>query len=297
MIKKKLRSSLFLSLLLLCLIPGVVAGERKVFYPKLPSARLKEIAEAVGDTKRARIPFDRLPAASGYFVRITQRKYVLDARNSVPPTAALHGRPYAFITTPESLYGRSLLEIFAEIGYEAENILGQQLGQDTVAVVFRYPAQITLSGVRDGRLPADWDNKVYVPTWENVFELFRLLARRDAEVLNAAPGSHFLSEEERAFVSGFPEEGKRRVRSVSYGGLKATGGADWVYRRLLESKLSIFEHFRGNGRTQNELVDEDGTQPERGLREYVGPNMKLNELPEIAIIDLGKLAATVEYSY
>ncbi|HEX8129074.1 MAG TPA: hypothetical protein VF527_08240, partial [Pyrinomonadaceae bacterium] len=276
-----------------------VAQERKVLYhnSKPPSARLKEIAEALSsDTKRARILFDQLPGASGYFVRLTQRKHVLDG-NSVPDTAVLHIRPYVFITTPESLYGRPLLEILEEIGYEAESILGQQLGLDTVAVVFRYPERITVSEVRDGRLPALWDDKVYVPTWENVFELFRLLARRDAEAGSAAPASCYLTDEERSFVIGFPEEGKRRVRSVPYGGLKAAGGADWVYRRLLENKLSVFEHFRGNGRTQNEIVDQDGTQPERGLLEYVGPNMKIKDLAEVAIIDLGRLTAKVEYKH
>jgi hypothetical protein len=223
---KKLRSFLFLSLLLLSLISGVVGQERKVLYPKPPSARLKEIAEALSDTKRPRVPFDRMPGASGYFVRIVQRQHVLDAVNSVPEKAALHVRPFVFITTPEGLYGRSLLEIFAEIGYEAENILGQQLGQDTVAVVFRYPNRITVSEVRDGHLPTDWDDKVYVPTWENIFALFHLLARRDAEAGNASASSLPLSEDERHFVIGFPEEGKMRVRCILYGGLKAMGGAD-----------------------------------------------------------------------
>jgi hypothetical protein len=303
---KQLRSSLFLSILLLGLVSGVVARERKVFYPKPPSARLKEIAEALGDTKTARVALESLPAASGYFVRITERRHVLVADKSLKDGAGLHVRPFVFITTPEGLYGRSLLGIFTEIGYEAENILGQQIGKDMVAVVFRYPEWVALSEVRDGRLPPDWGNKVFVPTWENVFELFHRLAQKDAATVKCAackaeadkpaPRALTLSGGELDFVINFPEEGKQRVRSVPYSGLKATGGADWFYRRLLESQLSVFEHFRGNGRTQNELVDPEGTRPEHGLIEYVGPNMNIRDLPEVAIIHLGRLAVEVEHS-
>ncbi len=91
------------------------------------------------------------------------------------------------------------------------------------------------------------------------------------------------------FVLGFPERGKERIKKASYTELKAIGGADWVYRSLLESKLSVFEHFRGNGRTHNEVLDPEGVQPEAGLIEFVGPNRKLKDLPEVAIIHLGRL--------
>ena len=43
------------------------------------------------------------------------------------------------------------------------------------------------------------------------------------------------------------------AKTVSYYQLKGIGGSDWVYRQLLQSKLSTFEHFRGNGRTHNEV--------------------------------------------
>lgn len=76
--------------------------------------------------------------------------------------------------------------------------------------------------------------------------------------------------------------------------LEATGGSDWEYRKLLESKLSVFEHFRGNGRTQNEILDPDAKQ--KGLVEVVAPNMKLNQLQEVAIIHLGKLVIEDCYS-
>lgn len=94
------------------------------------------------------------------------------------------------------------------------------------------------------------------------------------------------------FAINFPEEGTRRPLWW----LKATWGADWFYRRLLENQLSVFEHFRGKGRTQNELIDQDGRQPEHGMHEYVGPHMNIKDLPEMANINLGKLAVEVEQS-
>ncbi|HVI72762.1 MAG TPA: hypothetical protein VM656_14910, partial [Pyrinomonadaceae bacterium] len=63
---------------------------------------------------------------------------------------------------------------------------------------------------------------------------------------------------------------------------------------LLESKLSVFEHFRGNGETQNEVCDPDAQQP--GLLELIGPNMRIADLPEVAIIHLGKLMMEDCYS-
>jgi hypothetical protein len=76
--------------------------------------------------------------------------------------------------------------------------------------------------------------------------------------------------------------------------LKAAGGSDWKYRKLLEQKLSIFEHFRGNGYTQNEVRDPEGV--ESGLIEFVGANWKIKDFPEVAIIHLGKLTIKDTYS-
>jgi len=102
----------------------------------------------------------------------------------------------------------------------------------------------------------------------------------------------FQSETEKQFVLSFPEAGKARIRTTDYAVLRETGGADWVYRELLEDKLSLFEHFRGNGRTLNELKDPLGKRPETGLREFVGPNQTLAELVEIAVVSLGALRVT-----
>lgn len=296
---KRLRAPLLILLLLLGPAPAVFAQGRLILYGKNPpSDGLREVAEALADPKTPRASPRDPPAAGAYFVRLTQRAHILNPDSSLKPTAALHVLPYVFITPPKGLYGRPLLEIFAEIGYEAEYILSGQLGKETVAVVFRYPEGVALSEVSDGRLPADWERRVFVPTWENVFALFHALARKDkAETDRAASDKNApaprlglnLSEADLNFVVGFPEEGKRRVRCVPYAVLRAGGGADWRYRRLLEEKLSLFEHFRGNGRTQNELVDPDGVRPERGLREYVGPKMALKELDEFAVVALGAL--------
>lgn len=290
---KKLSAALLLGLLALALTPASAAQARRIVYggKNPPSARLKQIAEALADPKTAPAALETLPPAGAYFARLAQRKYILDEDGNIGGKAALHGRPIAFITTPEGLYGRSLLEIFTEIGYEAESILSHQLGKEMVAVVFRYPEGVAPSDARDGRLPADWENSVFVPTWENVFALFHRLALRDAAAGPSAPRALSLSDAELRFVLNFPEAGKGRVRFVPYGALKAAGGPDWSYRCLLESQLSVFEHFRGNGRTQNELIDPDGAQPARGLREYVGPNRRLSELPEVAVVELGWLSA------
>ncbi len=289
----KLRATLLLPLLLLCLATVAAAQARKIVYggKNPPSAKLRHFAEAVADPKTPQVVPESLPAAGAYFVRLAPRKYILDGDGRIGSRAALHGRPLAFLTTPEGLYGRSLLEILAEIGYEAEDILKNQLGKETVAVIFRYPDGVILSEVRDGRLPDDWEKRVFVPTWENVFALFHRLAHRDAAPGQTGPRALTLTDAELGFVLNFSEAGKGRVRYVPYAGLKAAGGPDWAYRCLLESQLSVFEHFRGNGRTQNELIDPDGTRPERGLREYVGPNRRLSELAEVAVVELGWLSA------
>jgi len=54
---------------------------------------------------------------------------------------------------------------------------------------------------------------------------------------------------------------------------------------LLEQKLSIFEHFRGTGRTMDEIVDPQGFSKMSGVFEFVVPNSKLSALAEVAIIN------------
>jgi len=153
----------------------------------------------------------------------------------------------------------------------------------------------------DGSLPEDWRNKVYIPTWDNIFALFgKLTAEASIEPEKKgefAPWKLFFTHPaQQQFVLSFPAEGLMRVKSAGYAMLRQTGGADAVYRNLLENKLSIFEHFRGNGRTLNELVDPQGVRHEAGLYEFVGPNAKVKDLPEIAVIHLGALVMQDAYA-
>ncbi|HWP55837.1 MAG TPA: hypothetical protein VN476_17035, partial [Pyrinomonadaceae bacterium] len=208
--------------------------------------------------------------------------------------ARLGGNPFVFISTPESVYGLSLLDIYVGIGYEAEDIIRGQRDEDMVMMVFKYPNEIAVSDIKDGRLPADWDKKVLIPTWANMFSLFHLLATPRPVTQQLAPERTLvLTDAERDLILGFSATRKQRITKISYAVLKAERGPDWQYRSLLEEKLSVFEHFRGTGQTWNEVSDPEGVKP--GLLEFVGPNWSLKELPELAIVHLGKL--TMKDSY
>jgi hypothetical protein len=290
-----------LALLGLCLsYAHAVAQQRELLYPSSVAGALHAVVERIRQLSSRQIAYDQMTRTTEYFVRIAPRKHVLTPDNIIQDNAILGTKPLVFVTIPESVYGRSLLELYEDIGYEAEDIIRWQRNEDMIAIVFRYPEEIAVSSVRDGRLPADWDRKVYVPTWDNIFALFSRLADR-ATIEPAKQGEFaperlfFRSPDEKAFVAGFPEAGKQRIRTTSYTGLRAVGGSDWVYRQMLENKLSIFEHFRGNGRTHNEVRDPEGQHPEAGLVEFVGPNRKIKVFPEVAIIHLGRL--TIEDSY
>jgi hypothetical protein len=279
---------------------NTLAQERELLYPSAVSGKLQEVVGKMRQLSSEKIPYNQITRTTEYFVRIAPRKHVLTENNAIRDSAILGIKPLVFVTIPESIYGRSLLELYEDVGYEAEDIIRWQRNEDMIAIVFRYPEEITLSTVKDGRLPVEWDKKVYVPTWDNIFALFSQLAD-SATIEPNKPGEFaperlfFRSSAEKAFVLGFPEAGKERIRSAGYTALMAVGGADWVYRQLLEHKLSIFEHFRGNGRTHNEVRDPEGRQPDAGLLEFVGPNQTIKKLPEVAIVHLGRL--TIEDTY
>jgi hypothetical protein len=268
--------------------------ERELLYSSCASGTLRDLTRMVRDRDVQPIAYEDLVRTSDYFVRIAPRKYTLTKSNGVRDDAILGTKPFAFVTTPECVRGRTLLEIYEEIGYEAENIVRDQRDQDMVAIVFRYPDRIAISEVKDGRLPDDWDRHVYVPTWDNVFALFSRLAE-GAPIEPETRGEFaperlfFRTPQQRMFILGFPEEGKRRMRTTPYAELSATKGADWVYRKAMETKLSIFEHFQGNGRTHNELLNPEDLRRDAGLLEFVGPNFKIKDLPEVAVIHLGRL--------
>lgn len=273
---------------------------RELLYDQSKTPELKAAVAALRDPALAKVPYEQLQRRSDVFVRITPRKVVIGADGKLLDTAILGTKPFVFVSTPESLQGKSLLDIYLDIGYEAEDIIAWQRDQDMVAVVFRFPASVTVSDVRDGALPQDWQSHVYAPTWANAFVLFDRLAAAasiepDRKGEFAPWQTFFRSEAEKTFVLDFPAVARQRVASTPYARLAALGGDDWKYRALLETKLSLFEHFRGTGRTQNELEDRDGSKPDTGVLEFVGPNQKLPALPELAVVHIGSLTLRDSY--
>jgi hypothetical protein len=300
MIKLLKRFALLLSISLFFYFHQAIAAERALLYSSELSGELQTIVHNIQDLQYAKVPYADIPATTNYFVRIAPRKYTLTADNKIASNAILGTKPLVFFATPEGIYGKSLLDIYLDIGYEAEDIIHWQRDTDMVAIVFRYEEEVTFSDVKTGTLPTEWSNKVYIPTWDNVFAVFHQLAQQATVEPNktgefAPQQLFFTNQAQKDFVLGFPATGKQFVMSTDYKVLKNLNGSDWAYRDLLEKKLSIFEHFRGNGRTLNELVDPQGVQQEAGLREFIGPNRNLNTLPEIAIIDLGALKIQDSY--
>jgi hypothetical protein len=272
----------------------VFAEDRAILYPAAPAGKLQEIAANIQNINTPKIASDAIPQPVDYFVRIAPRQYILSADNQLLPNAILGTKPYIFMTTPEGLYGKELLDIYLDIGYEAEDIIRWQRNVEMVAIIFKYAPPIALSNVMDGKLPENWQQFIYAPTWDNIFAIFPKLAV-DAPIQADKKGEFmptqlfFRSDAEKQLVLGFPEAGKQRLKNVEYNTLKTIGGSDWVYRDLLEKKLSIFEHFRGTGRTLNEIVDPRGEHHLSGILEFVAPNANLNNLPEVAVVSLGKL--------
>ncbi|MCC6580542.1 MAG: hypothetical protein IT440_08880 [Phycisphaeraceae bacterium] len=286
------------------LVPGLAAladPQHQVLYSTATSPGMQAIVVKLQDPATKAVPYDKLCADSRYYARIAPRQHTLEADNRLRDGAILGTKPMVFLTTPESLYGKNLVDVYLDIGYEAEDILRWQRDMAMVAILFRYPDHVDPTPILDGVLPEDWRNKVYVPTWDNVIAVFGRLAAQ-ASIDPKKEGEFapwnltFTSEAQRQFVLSFPDEGLLRVKTAGYATLKQIGGADALYRNLLEKKLSIFEHFRGNGRTMNELIDPDGAKRTTGLYELIGPNAKVKDLPEVVVIDLGTLVMREQYT-
>jgi hypothetical protein len=270
--------------------------QRALLYPTLDqlSPAMQTIVKDAQNLSRETVPYEKMASTSKYFVRIAPRQYTLNDQNQILDSAILSTKPYAFVATPEACYGKSLLDIYLDIGYEAEDIIRWQRDVPMVAIIFRLRDNITLSEVMNGDLPADWQTKMFVPTWDNIFSLFKVLAQNatidPTKKGEFAPSQLFFRDAAmQQLAINFPTIGKERIKNAGYATLKATGGTDWAYRELLEQKLSIFEHFRGTGRTMNEIVDPQGVSKVSGVFEFVVPNSKLSALAEVAIIDLGRL--------
>lgn len=81
--------------------------------------------------------------------------------------------------------------------------------------------------------------------------------------------------------------------------LEAEGGADFVYRGLLNTKMSMNDHFLGTGETKNTVLGGEG------VLEFIGPNMRVftpyrddrHQIPalaEVAVIDMGAIVTYIQ---
>lgn len=270
----------------------VVADQPAASFPKRrvlkqserTSAEFAQIVRSICNPATAPVQDNQLKS-SAYFFRTTERRFVFkDGRFN--KKATLGGKEFVFLTVPEGAYGRSLYQIYANTGYDALSILKQE-GKDMVGLVFRYPRKIKLSKTRSGELDPDcFASRVYVPTWQNAFSLFEHLAGARKSKSKGYWYLKGLSGKERDFIRFFQPERKRRVSRLPYDLLRVAGGPDWQYRQLLETHLSMNPHFRGTGITENTLFP---ASSRKGYPEFVGPNRKLSELAEFAVIDLGKM--------
>jgi len=279
------------------------ADQRPILYTSPgASPAVLQVAQKISDTATPKINYATLARQGDVFVRIAPRAYTLTGSNALATSAILGTKPYVFFTTPESVYGKSLLDIYLDIGYEAEDVIHWQRDQDMVAIVFRFPDTVRVSDVGNGALPDSWNAQVYAPTWDNLFTLFDKLATQAAIDPAKASGSFmpwgltFASTAERDFVTGFPAAARTAVKTATYDKLSVDGGDNWRYRQLMEQKLSVFEHFCGDGHTRNELFDRDCTTRTSGILEFVGPNQKLPELKEVAVVRLGMLGIGDSYA-
>lgn len=290
----------------LCLIllgPALTLAQgRTLLYPANAaelSAELQDMVNKIIDPSTKKVWLDGM-APGKYFARLTEKRFVVSSDGTRNDGAVLGSKPFVFITVPQTFYGRELFEAYSSLGYGVENVLANSRKQQ-VLMVFRYPDEIQLTPVQNGQIPAEnFRSHIYVPVWPNVFPLFTRLSR-DAVI--ASGGFHpydvvFSNQREKMFVLGFPREGRRRIIHSSYTELEAEGGADFVYRGLLDAKMSMNNHFLGTGKTKNTVLGGEG------VLEFIGPNMRLftpysddrhniPALAEVAVIDMGAIVTYV----
>jgi hypothetical protein len=266
---------------------------RKLLYPAKQSdvpVALRRHVERLLDPKQGTVDVDKAPGHD-VFARVVSREYVLNGAGlKKDGTLGIH--PFVFVTVPEAMYGRTLLQVFSIIGYGADEILAER--SEKVLVLFRWEEKVVPSKWRDGTLPRDWPHAVYPTTWDNLFALVEKLAghkewhyvRKDGQP-RIRDRLELASDKEALFVQGYPDAGKRRIKHSTYCALRQTKGADWAYRSLLERSMSVAEHFSGDGKTKPTIA-EGGKLP-KGMPEFLGPNRRLTELREVAVIGLGAL--------
>jgi hypothetical protein len=278
------------ALLVLLLVPAALAetappfSGRAVLYQKASTADFKAVVRGFTNPHEAMVP-DRELKPSGIYLRLTPRVYAIDDKGQLKANAVLGCKPFVFMTVAQAGFGRSLYDIYADIGYDATEILGQR-GVAMVALLFRYRDAVTLSPVRDGKLEPNIREHVYVPVWRNAFALFSRLAEETPPAGGNPCMSLSLKPHEADLARYFVPSGLERISRMPYALLRALGGPDWEYRQLLESKMGMNAHFLGTGITENTLSPAD---QRKGLPEFVGPNRVIAELPEAAVIDLGHM--------
>lgn len=269
-------------------------GERALIKMVSESSDFRSIVEHIRNPKTPRDKDEELiehwvkgrKDPQVYF-RITSRNYVYGQQGKFNEEAVLGGGPYVFLTVPQAAYGRSLYEIYADLGYDAEGVLRQR-GQSMVGLVVQYQQDLKFSSERDGKGPlagSDYYKYVYTPTWENSFTLFARLAESE-DPNGVLPYLAFRGTSDRSMARFFPAERRTQIAVLPYAILRAAGGPDWQYRQLLENKMGMNSHFRGVGITENTLSPGNDRT---GLPEYVGPNRKFSELASYAVIDLGRM--------
>lgn len=274
-------------------LPPVPAAARKLLYP----ADARDLSPALKPHVERLLAPDQKPAepadakAAGVHLRVLSRQHVLDGEK-LKAGGWLGARPFVFLTVPDAACGRDLLGTLSAIGYDPEDILDLEKGVEKVAVVFAFPDAVRPGEPKGGALPDDWDRRVYPATWDAVFAIAdRLAASKDRWAVRPKGDAfdparlQFRSDREVALVVGFPDEGKRRVRAVEYAALREAGGADWVYRQLIERLFGASEHFRGDGRTKLTLAGK--RKPRAGFPEFLGPNAELKDLTAVAVVGLG----------
>ncbi len=275
--------------------PANKPAARKLLYP----ATLDAVAPHLKADVERLLSADQKPVDPagvkfrGVYTRIISRPYAIE--DGKPKRGGwLGSRPFVYLTVPEVAYGRNLLGTLAAIGYDLEDILETEKGTEKVAVVFAYPDPVRPTDAKDGFLLEDWQQRVYSATWDNLLSLVDHLASDKARSVVRPEGDAFLptkfqfrSDRELSFLLGFPAEGMKRVKTTDYAALREVGGADWVYRQLIERLMGASEHYRGDGRTKLTLAGK--RKPRAGFPEYLGPNAELTALPVMAIIGLGTI--------
>src|SRR5262249_46734059 len=101
--------------------PAARPSARKLLYPadeaRLPEALRPVVRRLLAADQGPVEPAQAKP--TGVFVRVVTKKHILDG-DKLREGGTLGSRPFVFVALPESLYGRSLLQVFSVIGYGAD---------------------------------------------------------------------------------------------------------------------------------------------------------------------------------